>query len=121
MILAWVVTLIFTIPQAIIFRVMKHPEKEFYQCTTYNFFEDLSTPVMVGNTTQLLLAGLTPVQWADLYHTVFNCQVFTAPLVAICASYANIYFVLSRLEEQLLIRVAKRCQNRLTDSITNYN
>ena len=41
MILAWVVTLIFTIPQAILFRVMKHPEKDFYQCTTYNFFEDL--------------------------------------------------------------------------------
>ena len=90
MILAWVVTLILTIPQAIIFRVMKHPEKEFYQCTTYNFFEDHSNPIMVGNTTQLLLAGLTPVEWADLYHTAFNCQVFFAPLFAIIASYANI-------------------------------
>jgi hypothetical protein len=70
---------------------------QFYQCTTYNFFEDLSTPVMVGNDTQLLLAGLTPVEWADLYHTVFNCQVFFAPLIAICASYAIIYFILSRL------------------------
>ena len=78
--------MIFTIPQAIIFRVMKHPEKEFYQCTTYNFFEDLSTPGMVGNATQLLIAGLTPVDWADLYHTAFNCQVFFAPLIAICAS-----------------------------------
>ena len=95
-ILAWVLTLIFTIPQAIIFRVMKHPQKEFYQCTTYNFFEDLSTPVIVGNTTQLLLGGLTPVQWADLYHTVFNCQVFFAPLIAICASYACIYSILRR-------------------------
>ena len=96
MILAWVITLIFTIPQAIIFRVMKHPEKEFYQCTTYNFFEDLSTPFMVGNASKLLLAGLTPVQWADLYHTVFNCQVFFAPLIAIIASYAKIYSILRR-------------------------
>ena len=95
--MAWVVTFIFTLPQAILFRVMKHPEKEFYQCTTYNFFEDLSTPGMVGNATQLLLAGLNPVEWADLYHTAFNCQVFFAPLIAICASYANIYFILSRL------------------------
>ena len=102
MILAWVVTLIFTIPQAIIFRVMKHPEKEFYQCTTYNFFEDLSTAMMVGNDTQLLLAGLTPVEWADLYHTAFNCQVFFAPLIAICASYATIYTILRRLGSYII-------------------
>ena len=40
--LAWLLTLIFTWPQAVIFRVLKHPKKEFYQCTTFNFFENLA-------------------------------------------------------------------------------
>ena len=95
-ILAWLATLLFSSPQAIIFRVLKHPEKDFYQCTTYNFFEDLSSPVEVGNTTHLYLAGLTPIQWADLYHTIFNCEVFFAPVIAIIASYTKIYFILTR-------------------------
>ena len=96
-ILSWLATIIFTLPQAIIFRVLKHPEKDFYQCTTYNFFEELSSPVQIGNTTQLYLASLTPIQWADLYHTIFNCEVFFAPVIAIVASYSKIYSVLSRL------------------------
>ena len=99
-IMAWVVTLIFTIPQAIIFRVMKHPAKEFYQCTTYNFFESLSTQVVVGNDTTLLLGSLTPVQWADLYHTIFNIEVFFGPLIALVASYSKIYFLLKRCVPQ---------------------
>lgn len=40
---AWILTLIYSSPQAIIFRVLKHPEKDFYQCTTFNFFESLAT------------------------------------------------------------------------------
>ena len=95
---SWLVTILFTVPQAIIFRVLKHPEKDFYQCTTYNFFEELSTPTTVGNNTMLYLAGLTPVQCGDLYHTIFNCQVFFAPIIAIVVSYTKIYSVLSRLE-----------------------
>ena len=95
-ILSWLITLVFTTPQAIIFRVMKHPTKEFYQCTTYHFFEDLASPVVVDNTTQLLWHGLTPVQWADLYHTLFNCQVFFAPLIAIITSYIKIFIIIRR-------------------------
>ena len=94
--LAWFLTLVFTTPQAIIFRVMKHPVKDFYQCTTYNFFEDLASPVIVGSSTQLLWIGLTPVQWADLYHTLFNCQVFFVPLIAIITSYIKIFIIIRR-------------------------
>ena len=65
--------------RAIIFRVMKHPLVEFYQCTTWGYFEGLATRnITVGNETVLLLPGplaLTPTQAADLYHTLFNCQV----------------------------------------------
>ena len=92
--IAYLTTVVFASPQAVIFRVLKHPEKEFYQCTTFNFFESLSTPVQIGNHTQLLLFGLTPVQCANLYHTIFNCEVFFGPVIAIVASYAKIYYVL---------------------------
>ena len=30
---------------------------------------------------------LTPVQWADVYHTVFNTAVFFGPAIAIVTSY----------------------------------
>ena len=93
---AWILTLVFAAPQAIIFRVLKHPDKDFYQCTTYNFFESLSTPVEVGSITQLLLLGLTPKQWADLYHTIFNCEIFFIPLIIIVASYVKIYIILTK-------------------------
>ena len=44
-ILAWLLTLVFTSPQAIIFRVLRHPMAEFYQCTTWGFFENFATEV----------------------------------------------------------------------------
>ena len=93
---AWILTLVFAAPQAIIFRVLKHPAKDFYQCTTYKFFENLSTPVEVGSSTKLLLLGLTPKQWADLYHTIFNCEIFFIPLIIIVASYVKIYIILTK-------------------------
>ena len=76
---AWLATLISVTPQAVIFRVLKHPESDFYQCTTEDFFESLSTEkVLVNNVTSYYLpGGLTPKQAGDLYHTIFNCQVLT--------------------------------------------
>ena len=101
---AYLLTLILASPQAIKFRVLKHPVKDFYQCTTYNFFESLSEPVTVGNTTELRLLGLSPIQCADLYHTLFNCGVFFGPLIAIVVSYTNIYNILKRLLSTLKCR-----------------
>ena len=75
-ILAWLVTILFSCPQAIFFGVLKHPDQEFYQCTAYKFFDDFSSQVQVGNTTILYFAGLTPVHSVDLYHTIFNSAVF---------------------------------------------
>ena len=98
-VLAWMLTMLFSCPQAIIFSVKKHPDKDFYQCTTVNFFEDLSTPTMVDNTTQLVLNGLTPKQWGDLYHTLFNAEIFFIPFIIIAASYVKIYVILTRCVE----------------------
>ena len=39
---------------------------------------------------------LTPDQWEDTYHTVFNSQIFFIPLVIIVASYVKIFLILTR-------------------------
>ena len=44
---------------------------------------------------------MTPVQWADFYHTVFNFQVFFGPAIAICLSYTRIYLLLKRRSSAL--------------------
>ena len=66
--------------QAFIFRVRRHPERAFYQCTDVGFFESLAERREGGhNQTELLLpGGLSPSAAADLYHTLFTCQVGTA-------------------------------------------
>ena len=46
---------------------------------------------------ELRLYGLTPDQWEDAYHTMFNSQIFFIPLVIIVASYVKIFLILSRL------------------------
>lgn len=35
----------------------------------------------------LIVDELTPIQWADVYHTVFNSAVFFGPAIAIVTSY----------------------------------
>ena len=39
---------------------------------------------------------LTPDQWEDTYHTVFNSQIFFIPLVIIVTSYVKIFLILTR-------------------------
>ena len=96
MAVAWILTIVFASPQAIIFRVLKHPVKDFYQCTTIGFFENLSSSVTVGNKTEDQLVGLTPDQWADLYHTAVNSEIFFIPLIIIITSYCKIIIILMR-------------------------
>ena len=91
---AWILTLVFASPQAIIWRVLKHPTKDFHQCTTVDFFANLSSPV--GNSTEMLLVGLTPDQWFNIYHIIFNCEIFFVPLILIIISYCMIFITLAR-------------------------
>merc|ERR1712024_127977 len=75
---SWVFTLICSSPQAIIWRVLKHPTKEFYQCTTIDFFEDLAEEHLDPNTnkTEYFLAGINTEAWHTIYHTVVTSQIF---------------------------------------------
>ena len=44
-IIAWLTTLLFSSPQAVIFRVMKHPVADFYQVTVRIFLKVFNTEV----------------------------------------------------------------------------
>ena len=57
---AWCLTLLTSSPQAVIFRVIKDDKKDFYQCTTLNFFESWATEVGV------------------LVHQTLHCTAFSA-------------------------------------------
>ncbi len=39
--LAWLAAGVFALPQTFVFRVLKHPKIEFYQCTSMGFFSEL--------------------------------------------------------------------------------
>ena len=95
---AWVFTLLCASPQAIIFRVLKHPTKEFYQCTTIDFFEDLAEKHfnLETNQTEYILGGINTEAWHTIYHTVVNTQIFFLPLLIIVISYIKIYSILSQ-------------------------
>ena len=93
----WLLTLLCAAPQAVIFRVLKHPTKEFYQCTTIDFFEDLAVKQLNAETnlTEHILLGLNTETWHSLYHTVVNVEIFFLPLTIIVISYIKIFRIIS--------------------------
>ena len=95
---SWVFTLLCAAPQAVIFRVLKHPTKDFYQCTTIDFFEDLAEKRLnlKTNQTEYILGGIDTEAWHTIYHTVINTQIFFLPLLIIIISYIKIYSILSK-------------------------
>ena len=96
---SWIFTLLSAAPQAVIFRVLKHPTKDFYQCTTIDFFEDLAEKRLnlKTNQTEYILGGIDTEAWHTIYHTVINTQIFFLPLLIIIISYIKIYSILSQL------------------------
>ena len=48
---SWIVSLLLSLPQAFIFRKLKHLYMEFYQCTTHMAIESYSELVVQGDKT----------------------------------------------------------------------
>ena len=38
----------------------------------------------------------SPHHWSDIYHTLYNCEIFLLPLIIIVATYTRIYILLAR-------------------------
>ena len=78
--MAWFISALCAFPQTLVFRVLKHPEVEFYQCTSMNYFDGI-----FNNSTVL-----TPPQAEKIYNSLFLVVVYMVPLCVIIVTYANI-------------------------------
>ena len=50
---------------------------------------------------------LSPTDWADVYYTVYNCEIFVFPLAIIIATHLKIYMLLKRWLPQNLANQKK--------------
>ena len=79
---AWIISALCALPQTLVFRVLKHPQAEFYQCTQLGFYEEI-----FDNTTII-----SPSQAETIYSSFFLLFVYAVPLVFIVVTYATILY-----------------------------
>ncbi len=75
---AWLVSAVFALPQTLVFRVLKHPKIEFFQCTSMNFFRDLfnSSLSSEGSVENPSFLSLTPEVAEKMYSSLFLVRLF---------------------------------------------
>ena len=93
---AWVVSFMLSIPQAMMFRKVKHPNLEFYQCTTNMAIENYSVLVVQGDKALYLFHGIDTDIIYMIYHLSFLIFVYFLPLCCLIISYIFIIYRLSR-------------------------
>ena len=79
---AWLISALCGLPQTLVFRVLKHPQMEFYQCTTMQYFDNI------------LLE--------KIYNSLFLVVVYVVPLLVIVVTYANIILKIFRKSKENL-------------------
>ena len=92
----WVVSIILSFPQAIMFRKLKHPYLEFYQCTTKGVVEAYSDIVAENGKRKYSFYGLDPVKVYNIYHFSFLFFVYFLPLFCLVISYVIIIKLIKR-------------------------
>lgn len=88
---AWLTSCIFAAPQTLVFRVLKHPQIEFFQCTSMDFFKDLLVfDAGDGRKVPSTFLWLGPDAWERIHSCIFLVAVYMVPLLVIIITYANI-------------------------------
>lgn len=87
---SWIISLILSLPQAFMFRKLKHPYVEFYQCTTDMVVEEYSSRVVVAGETKFIFLGVDSETVYSLYHLSFPFFVFFFPLGCLIFNYGII-------------------------------
>lgn len=77
---AWIISALCALPQTLVFRVLKHPKVEFFQCTSMGYFDDIFNNSTIVN----------PQQAEKIYNSLFLVVVYMVPLCVIIITYANI-------------------------------
>ena len=94
--LSWVVSIILASPQAFMFRKLKHPDIEFYQCTTTMAVEDFSEKIVVNGQLKFLFLGVEAETIYRFYHFSFLLFVFFFPLTFLMVNYFIIIKLIRR-------------------------
>ena len=94
--ISWIVSSLLALPQAFMFRKLKHPEIDFYQCTTTFAIEDVSDEVQVDGKKIFLFLGFDSETIYTFYHLSFLFFVFFFPLSVLMFNYFIIIKILTR-------------------------
>ena len=93
---AWIISALCALPQTLVFRVKRHPQVEFYQCTQMGYFEDI-----FDNSTTII----SPIQAETIYNSFFLLFVYMVPLVFIVVTYATIlYKIFMRSKNDIMVQ-----------------
>ena len=91
------VSIFLAFPQALIFRRLKHPELEFYQCTTSMAVEEFSEEVFVDGEIKFIFFGFDAERIYSFYHFTFLFFVFFFPLAVLMVTYMVVIKLITRL------------------------
>ena len=111
----WVVSLLLSLPQAIMFRKLKNPHLEFYQCTTMMVVETYSELVKEDNKLKFVFYGIDAVVIYNIYHFSFLFFVYFLPLLCLIISYIIIiklikrYYSILGVKVETFLRKAEAC------------
>ena len=78
------------------FRKLKHPAVEFYQCTTDMVVEEYSDQVVVDGETRFIFLGVDSETIYSIYHFSFLFFVFFFPLTCLIFNYGIIIKMIRR-------------------------
>ena len=95
--ISWVVSILLSCPQALMFRKLKHPSLEFYQCTTNMVIESYSDIVIENSQAKIRFYGIDPSILYALYSGSFLFFVYFFPLFCLIISYTIIIIIIKRL------------------------
>ena len=95
---SWLVSLVLSSVQAIMFRQVKHPNMEFYQCTSDMVVEMNSDLVITNGEPRFIFFGIDPEVIYTVYHFSFLFFVYFFPLLCVLISYAAIINIIKRSE-----------------------
>ncbi|XP_054715567.1 gonadotropin-releasing hormone receptor-like [Uloborus diversus] len=92
--IVWILSALFSIPQAVIFRVVRGPfVEEFYQCVTYGFYT---------------------AEWQEqLYTTTSLVLNFILPLLILTFTYSCTFYTISIQKSYLVLSKQLHCRVRL--------
>ena len=95
-VISWIISTVLSLPQAFMFRKLKHPAVEFYQCTTDMVVEDYSKQTVVAGKIKFIFLGLDSDTVYNIYHFSFPFFVFFFPLACLIFNYGIIIRMIRR-------------------------